>query len=72
MFKALIATIEDCLVSGDKVQIVGFGSLEVKERAARTGRDMMTGKTVTIDPRRTVVFRPGNQLKQLVNTNNQL
>lgn len=63
---AIIATIEDQLASGDKVQITNFGTLEIKERAAKSGYDFVTGQRVAINPQRTIVFKPGKGLKDRV------
>lgn len=45
---AILDTIQNAMKSGDKVQLVGFGSFEVKERAARTGKNPATGATIEI------------------------
>ena len=45
---AILDTIQDAMKNGDKVQLVGFGSFEVKERAARTGKNPATGATIEI------------------------
>ena len=67
--KALSATLEaitNALAQGDKVQIVGFGSFEVKERQARTGRNPRTGETVEIAASKAPVFKAGKALKDAV------
>lgn len=56
----------DALTEGERVQLVGFGTFEVRERAARTGRDMKTGEPVQVAPSKAVVFRPGKLLKDAV------
>ncbi|HHV93532.1 MAG TPA: HU family DNA-binding protein [Firmicutes bacterium] len=64
---AMLAVIEDALRSGDKVQLTGFGTFEVRERAARTGRNPQTGEEIEISARRLPVFRAGKLLKDSVN-----
>ena len=54
------------LASGDKIQIVGFGSFETKERAARTARNPRTLEPVEIPASRTVAFHAGKGLKDAV------
>ena len=63
---AFIATIETALKSGDKVQLIGFGSFEVKERAARTGRNPRTKEVVEIPASKVPVFKAGKALKDAV------
>ncbi len=58
--------IADALKDGDKVQIMGFGSFEVKERAARTGKNPATGETIEIAASKAVVFKAGKALKDSV------
>ncbi len=55
------------LKAGEKVQIVGFGSFEVKERPARTARNPRTGEEIKIDASKAPVFKPGKALKDIVN-----
>lgn len=64
---ALIQTIEGTLKKGDKVQLVGFGSFEVRERAARTGRNPQTGAEMKIDAAKVPTFKAGKAFKDLVN-----
>ena len=63
---ALVAVIGDGLESGGKVKLLGFGTFEVKERAARTGRNLRTKEPVNIPASRQPVFRPGKALKEAV------
>ena len=68
--KALAATIDaisKALVEGDKVQIVGFGTFGVVERAAREGRNPATGEAMHIEASKTVKFKAGKALKDAVN-----
>ena len=64
---ATIAAITDAMVSGDKVQLVGFGTFEVSERAAREGRNPQTGKTMKIEACKAPKFKAGKALKDAVN-----
>ena len=59
-------TIADALSQGDKVQLVGFGSFEVKSRAARTGRNPRTKEVVEIPASKVPVFKAGMALKDAV------
>jgi DNA-binding protein HU-beta len=59
---AVFESIESALSQGDKVQIVGFGSFEVRDRAARTGRNPQTGHAMEIQARRVPVFKAGKTL----------
>ena len=58
--------IAEALKAGDKVQIMGFGAFEVKERAARTGKNPATGETIEIAASKAVVFKAGKALKASV------
>lgn len=64
---AVIASIEKSLVAGDKVQIVGFGTFEVKSVAAREGRNPKTGATIKIAASKRPAFSAGKALKDAVN-----
>ncbi len=63
---AVISTIEGALAKGDKVQLIGFGSFEVRERAARTGRNPQTKETIKIAASKQPVFKAGQALKNAV------
>lgn len=63
---AIFETIESALSTGEKVQIVGFGSFEVRDRSARTGRNPQTGQEIEIEARRVPVFKAGKTLKEAV------
>lgn len=63
---AIFSVMTETLSKGDKVQLVGFGSFEVKERSARTGRNPQTGATIEIKARKVPVFKPGKALKEAV------
>ncbi|MCR5809777.1 MAG: HU family DNA-binding protein [Clostridiales bacterium] len=60
---ATFETIIDTMKEGEKVQIVGFGRFEVRERPARTGRNPMTGEAIEIAASRSAAFKAGNALK---------
>ena len=64
---AMIDVIVETLASGDKIQFVGFGSFEVRERAARKGRNPQTGKEMKIAAKKAPVFKAGKALKDAVN-----
>ncbi|MDI6703654.1 MAG: HU family DNA-binding protein [bacterium] len=64
--EAMISAIKDALQSGDKVQLIGFGSFSVKERAARTGRNPQTGEALDIPAKKVPVFKPGETLRESV------
>jgi len=60
---ALTDTITETLKAGDKVQMMGFGSFEIKERAARIGRNPATGETIEIPASKTPVFKVGKSFR---------
>jgi DNA-binding protein HU-beta len=64
--KAFIDVVADALKKGDKVQLVGFGTFEVSERAARTGRNPRTNETIEIAASKTPKFKAGKPLKDLI------
>ena len=64
---AFVSTVEEALVKGDKVQLVGFGSFEVRKRAARKGRNPQTKEEIKIPASKAPVFKAGKALKDLVN-----
>ena len=65
--KAFTDVVAEALKAGDKIQLVGFGTFEVSERAAREGRNPRTGETMTIAASKTPKFKAGKALKDLVN-----
>ena len=68
--KALAAftdIVADTLKNGDKIQLVGFGTFEVAERAARTGRNPQTKETIEIPASKSPKFKAGKALKDIVN-----
>ena len=64
---AITAAITDALKAGDKVQLVGFGTFEVKALAERTGRNPKTGEAMTIAASKKPAFAAGKALKDAVN-----
>jgi len=64
---ATLEAIADALRQGEKIQLVGFGVFEVKNRAARTGRNPKTKEPINIPASRTPQFKAGKTLKEIVN-----
>lgn len=64
---AIVSAIEETLAKGEKIQLIGFGTFEVKERAARTGRNPQTGKEIKIAASKVPAFKAGKALKDIVN-----
>lgn len=65
--KAFIDVVAEELKKGEKVQLVGFGTFEVSERAAREGRNPQTGETMQIKASKTPKFTAGKALKDALN-----
>ncbi len=63
---AVIDSIKGALNAGDKVSLVGFGTFEVRARAARSGRNPQTGAAIKIPAGKVPAFRPGKELKDSV------
>jgi len=64
---AFVDAVSDALKEGDKVQLVGFGTFEVKTRAARTGINPQTKEPVEIKASKAPAFKPGKALKDALN-----
>ncbi|MEP7038870.1 MAG: HU family DNA-binding protein [Acidobacteriota bacterium] len=68
----LVEIIFDSIVStlnkGEKIELRGFGSFRVRHRNARKGRNPKTGEAVSIPAKRVAYFKPGKDLKELINT----
>ena len=64
---AFVETVTEELKKGEKVQLVGFGTFEVSERAARDGRNPQTGETMKINASKAPRFKAGKALKDAVN-----
>ena len=64
--EALFETIQDVLAEGEKVQVIGFGTFEVRDRAARKGRNTQTGEEIQIATSKVPGFKAGKALKDAV------
>ncbi|MEX0417796.1 HU family DNA-binding protein [Bacillus sp. C30] len=64
---SVLVSIQEALQNGDNVQLIGFGSFEVRERAAREGRNPTTGEALIIPAKKAPAFKAGKQLKEAVN-----
>jgi len=64
--EAVFGVIQDALKAGERVQLVGFGTFEVKERPARKGQNPKTGEKIDIPASRAPAFKAGKSLKELV------
>jgi DNA-binding protein HU-beta len=62
----LFETISNVLAKEEKIQLIGFGTFEVRERAARTGRNPQTGEEIQIAASKVPAFKPGKELKEAV------
>lgn len=67
VLKAFVDVVTEEMKKGEKVQLVGFGTFEVSERAAREGRNPQTGKTMKIEACKALKFKAGKALKDAVN-----
>lgn len=63
VINAFFTTVEEALKSGDKIQLIGFGTFEVRSRQARKGRNPQTGAEIDIPAARVPAFKPGKALK---------
>ena len=63
---AVLDTISETLAKGDKVQLVGFGTFEIRERKAREGRNPSTGEAIKIPASKAPAFKAGKALKEKV------
>lgn len=66
VLNAFFSTVQETLKQNDKVQLPGFGTFEVRERAARTGRNPHTGETIEIAAAKVPAFKPGKGLKDAI------
>ncbi|SFB88396.1 DNA-binding protein HU-beta [Alkalibacterium subtropicum] len=64
--EAVFESIKDTLADGEKVQIIGFGNFEVRDRAARKGRNPQTGEEIQIPATKVPAFKAGKALKDAV------
>lgn len=65
--KAFTDVVSTALKNGDKVQLVGFGTFEASERAARVGRNPRTKENIMIEACKSPKFKPGKALKDMIN-----
>ena len=65
--EATLDLIKEALKKGEKIQLVGFGSFQVRAKRARKGRNPQTGNEITIAARKVLKFKPGKALHQIVN-----
>ncbi|KRD85624.1 DNA-binding protein [Bacillus sp. Root147] len=63
---ALFESISNTLAKEEKIQLIGFGTFEVRERAERTGRNPQTGEEMAIPASKVPAFKPGKELKEAV------
>ncbi len=63
----VFAALKDTLVNGESIKLVQFGSLNVRDKALRRGRNPKTGESMTIAKRQTITFRPSRQLRDRLN-----
>ena len=68
--ETILSEISDRLVAGETVKISSFGSLQVRQKSGRVGRNPKTGEEVPINPRRVLVFRASHVLKDKINEGN--
>ncbi|HEY8338832.1 MAG TPA: HU family DNA-binding protein [Egibacteraceae bacterium] len=64
---AVLDTIQKTVAKGDRVALTGFGTFELRERAARTGRNPQTGETMQVAASKAPAFKAGKSFKELVN-----
>lgn len=65
--EATLEILKNALRLGEKIQLVGFGSFQVRAKRARKGRNPQTGSEITISARKVLKFKPGKALHQIVN-----
>lgn len=66
--QTVLDSIIDSLQSGEKVELRGFGSFRLRERAPRQGRNPKTGEKVQVPAKRVPYFKPGKELRELINS----
>ncbi|HHS89323.1 MAG TPA: integration host factor subunit alpha [Rhodobacteraceae bacterium] len=71
LVESVLAHISDALVDGESVKISSFGTFNVRNKAARVGRNPKTGEEVPISPRRVLTFRPSQLMKDRVAAGNK-
>ncbi len=71
LLESVLSHISDALVNGENVKIPTFGTFSVRDKPARTGRNLKTGEAVPIPPRRVLTFRPSDLMRQRVAEGNK-
>ncbi|KPP82810.1 MAG: integration host factor alpha subunit IhfA [Oceanicaulis sp. HLUCCA04] len=66
LVEAVLDMVSDTLVKGETVKLSSFGSFQLREKNGRVGRNPKTGEEVPIDPRRVLVFKPSQVLKERI------
>ena len=64
---AFIETLQEALANGEKVQLIGFGTFETKERAAKVGLNPRTKEKIDISAKKVPAFKPGKEFKKKIN-----
>jgi len=67
MFDIILYSMTGTFTKGEKIELRGFGSFRVRERNSRKGRNPKTGEAVDIPAKRVAYFKPGKELKELIN-----
>lgn len=70
LVEIIFDSITESLNRGEKIELRGFGSFRVRERNSRMGRNPKTGDAVAIPAKRVAYFKPGKELKELINNSN--
>ncbi|MEE2566663.1 integration host factor subunit alpha [Hyphobacterium marinum] len=68
LVQSMLGMISDTLASGQSVKLSSFGSFQLRDKSGRIGRNPKTGEEVPIDPRRVLVFKPSQVLKEKIDT----
>ncbi|WP_407945026.1 HU family DNA-binding protein [Paenibacillus albicereus] len=66
VLNGFLGEVTEALASGDKVQLIGFGTFETRTRSGRTGRNPQTGQEITIPESKVPAFKAGNKLKEAI------
>ncbi|WP_027092151.1 HU family DNA-binding protein [Cohnella thermotolerans] len=66
VLNGFLGEVSEALAKGDKVQLIGFGTFETRNRSGRVGRNPQTGKTIEIAASKVPAFKAGNKLKEAV------
>ncbi len=67
LVEIVLGEISSCLANGEQVKLSSFGSFGIRQKGQRIGRNPKTGQEVPITPRRVLVFRPSNIMKERIN-----